>query len=122
MAIELSLFDSESPDDSIDAKYGVVDVLETGEKLLKSSTLESFNKKARNLIAGILTTDDGENAEDLPAYDGALTGDEEGVGLVFPSDILETSDEDNEIGNDNDSDDSDNDSSIMSDSDTLLED
>jgi len=122
MVIELSLLDSGSPDDTVDAKYRVIDVLETREKLLKSSTLKLFNKKTRNLIAGILTTDDSENTEDLPAYDGALTGDEEGVGLVFPSDILEMSDEDDEIGKDDDNDDSDDDSSIMSDSDTLLED
>lgn len=123
MAVEMSLLDSGSPDDSIDTKYGVVDILETGEKLLKSSTLESFNKKSHNLAAGILTTDDDdESTEDLLAYDDGFMENEEDAVLVFPSDILEASDEDSESGKGNDSNGDDDNDSIMSDSDTLFED
>jgi len=118
MAIEMSLLDSGSQDDSIDAKYGAVDILESGEKLLKASTLELFNRKAHSLAAGILTTDDDENTEVLPAYDGAFTDEEGDIGLVFPSDIFETNDEDNESGESDDSDDNDD---ITSDSDMLLD-
>jgi hypothetical protein len=123
-ATEMNLLDSESPDDPIDTKHGVVDILETGERLLKSSTLESFNKKAHSLAAGILTTDEGEETETLPAYNcGGFTDDEEGVGLSFPSDSFEMSDGDSESGKDDDSDgDDDDDDDVMYDSDVLLED
>ena len=121
MATEIGLLTSSSLDDSIDSKYGVVNVLEAGEKTLKLSTLESFNKKARHLAAGVLTTDDDDNTEDLPAYNGVFTDDGEDVGLVFPSDIFNAEDEDDKSDkgdtNDNDSKDI-----AMSDSDTLLED
>lgn len=122
MAIETNILNNGSLDDSVDAKYGVVDIFETGERSLKSSTLESFNKKARSLAAGILVEDDGEDGEDLLAYDGAFTDDEEDVGLVFPSDIFEASDEEDENREDDDSDDSDGEDDGMSDSDTLFED
>ena len=111
-ATEIGLLTSSSPDNSIDSKYGVVDVLEAGEKTLKSSTLKSFNKKAQHLAAGVLTTDDNDNTEDLPAYNGFFTDDGEDIGLVFPSDKGDTNG-----GKDNDSEDI-----AMSDSDTLLED
>ena len=122
MAIETNILNNGSLDDSVDAKYGVVDIFETGERSLKSSTLESFNKKARSLAAGILVEDDGEDGEDLLAYDGAFTDDEEDVGLVFPSDIFEANDEEDENREDDDSDDSDGEDDGMSDSDTLFED
>lgn len=108
MATEYGLLDGDSPDDPISSKYGVVDVLEAGEKALKSATLESFNKKARNLAGGILTTDD-ENADGLP--DGGestelvfpsdmfeATGGDDGCdeGLVFMDEMFETSDDDDE--------------------------
>ena len=83
MATEFGLLDGNSPDDSINSKYKVIDVLEAGEKALKSTTLESFNKKARSLTAGILTTDDSEDI-------GGLLDDREDAGLVFPSDIFDT--------------------------------
>jgi len=118
MATDVGLLNSDSSDDPIDPKYGVVDVLEAGEKSLKSSTLESFNKKARRLAAGILTTDGDGDIEDLPAYNGAFTDDEEDVGLGFPSDIFYTSDDNDRSGEDDDSDGEDNE---MSDSDMLLE-
>lgn len=121
MAIEIGLFGSGSPDDSIDSKHRVVDILEAGEKSLKSSTLESFNKKAQRLAAGILTVDDDENVEDLPAYDGVLMDNEEDGRLVFPSDIFDTSDDDDDDESDKDSS-SDGEDDEMSDSDTLLED
>jgi len=122
MATEMGLLDAGSPDDPIDIKYGVVDVLETGEKFLKSSTLESFNKKSRSLAAGILTVDDDENAEELPAYFSAFTDDDGDVGLVFPSDIFETSGEDDDSGQDDGGGGGDDEDDDMSDSDTLLED
>ena len=123
-ATEIGLLTSSSPDDSIGSKYGVVDVLEAGEKTLKSSTLESFNKKARHLAAGVLTTDDNDNTEDLPAYNGVFTDDGEDVGLVFPSDIFDADDEDDESdkGDTNGGKDNDSEDIAMSDSDTLLED
>ena len=116
MATEIGLLDSSSSDDSIDSKYRIVDVVEAGEKTLKSSTLESFNKKARHLAAGILTTDNDENIEDLPAYNGAFTDDEEDTELVFPSDVFETGSESDKES------DSDGEDDGMSDSDTLLDD
>jgi len=95
MATDIGLLDGGSPDDPIDAKYGVVDTLETGEKSLKSSTLETFNKKVRSLAAGILIADDGENVKDLPAYHGAFTDDDGDVGLslvqTFDSAIIVSS-------------------------------
>ena len=118
-AIEIGLFDNDSPDDTIDSKYGVVDVLDAGEKSLKSSTLGSFNKKARHLAAGILTIDDDEDIEGLPTYSGVLTDDNDDDRLVFPSDIFDTSDDDDESDKDGSSDEEDEE---MSDSDTLLED
>jgi len=129
MATEFGLLDGDSPDDPINSKYRVIDVLEAGEKALKSTTLESFNKKARSLAAGILTTDDGENITGLP-------DDREDTELVFPSDIFETgggddgcddnlvfmdhifetSDEDSEMDGDSDVEDEE-----MANSDALLE-
>lgn len=119
-AIEIDLFDKDSSGDFIDAEDGVIDILEAGEKSLRSSTLESFNKKTRSLATGILTADDGENTQELPAYSGAFTDDDdEGAGSVFPSDIFWTSDEDDtSMGID----DFDGEDDKMSDSDTLLED
>lgn len=116
MAIETGLLDSSSTDDSINSKYRVIDIIEAGGKTLKSSTLESFNKKVWCLVAGILMTDDDESIEDLPPYDGAFTDDEEDAELVFPSDIFETGG-----GSDKESD-SDGEDDGMSDSDTLLDD
>lgn len=123
MAVEIDLLDSGSSEDAVDAKYAAVDVLETGEKSLESSTLESFNKKARSLAAGILTTDDDENVEDFPDYNSTFMDeeDDDGIGLVSLSDISEMSDGDNGSGS-SDSNDSDEDNIDMSDSDTLLED
>jgi hypothetical protein len=115
-AIEMCLLDKDSSGDSIDTEYEVVDILETGEKSLRSSTLESFNKKSRSLSAGILTTDDDESARGLPTYNGAFTdNDEDGVWLGFPSDLLETSDEDDTSGS---VDNSDGEDDEMSDLDT----
>lgn len=127
------MLDGDSPDDAIDLKYRIIDVLEAGEKALKSSTLESFNKKVRSLAAGILTIDDDENI-------GGLLDDGENAKLVFPSDIFETgggddgSDEglvfmdhmlemsDEDLGSNSDTDrDSEDDDDEMVNSDTLLE-
>jgi hypothetical protein len=121
MAVEIGLLDSSSSGDSIDPKYGIVDVLEAGKKSLKSSTLESFNKKVQHLAAGILTTDDDDNADDLPAYNGVFADDEGDFRLVFPSDVFEASDEDDENGQGGDGNGSDSEDDITSDSDTLLE-
>jgi hypothetical protein len=121
MTVEIGLLNSSSSDDSIDPKYGIVDVLEAGEKSLKSSTLESFNKRVRHLAAGILTTDDDDNADDLPAYNGVFADDEGDFRLVFPSDVFEASDEDDENGQGGDGNGSDSEDDIISDSDTLLE-
>ena len=108
MAIETGSLNNSSLGDSIDSKYGVVDILEAGEKSLKSSTLDSFNKKAQCLAVGILTTDkdNDENVEDLPAYSGMFGNDD-------------TSDEDNKSDREDDWNGEDDE---MSDSDTLLED
>ena len=107
------MLDKNSPDDLVDAKYKVVDILEAGEKSLKSSTLGSFNGKVRSFAAGILTTDDEENAEDLPVYSG---------GCVDDDDIFKASDEDDESERVDGSSDSDGEDNEMSDSDTSLED
>ena len=112
-AIETRMLEKDSPDDLVDAKYKVVDILGAGEKSLRSSTLGSFNKKVRSLSAGILTTDDGENTESLPVYSGGYIGDD---------DIFETSDEDDENERADGTSDSDGEDNEMSDSDTLLED
>lgn len=109
-AIEIGLLKKTHLGDSIDAEYGVIDILEGGEKSLRLSTLESFNKKTRSLAAGILTMDEDEDTGDLPVYSGAFMGDddEDDIGLDFPGDLFEASDEDGEDDE-------------MSDSDTLLE-
>ena len=109
-AIEVGLLNSGSSDDSIDPKYVVADVLEAGGKTLKSSTLGSFNKKARQLASGILMVDDDDRVEGLPAYSGALLDDDEDV---------ETSGEDDESDEEEDGD---SESDNMSDSDVLLDD
>ncbi len=52
-----------------------IDVLGTGERLIKSSTLPTFNKKLKCLAAGIPIDDvDGEeDTDDLPRLDLELT-------------------------------------------------
>ena len=45
-----------------------VDTLATGECLLKSSTLATFNKKRRDLCSGILV-EDSDDVDDIPALD-----------------------------------------------------
>ncbi|KAF8225632.1 hypothetical protein L208DRAFT_1268472, partial [Tricholoma matsutake] len=45
-----------------------VDTLATGERLIKSSTLATFNKKWRNLASGIVL-EDLDDVDDIPALD-----------------------------------------------------
>jgi hypothetical protein len=56
----------------------VADALSVGEKKLKSSTLSTFNKKARSMIAG---KDFEAESDELPPLDfdlsGPLAGDDE---------------------------------------------
>ena len=46
-----------------------VDTLATGERLIKSSTLTTFNRKRRNLTSGIVLLEDLDNVDDMPALD-----------------------------------------------------
>ena len=45
-----------------------VDTLATGEQLIKSLTLATFNKKRRNLASGIVL-EDLDDVDDIPALD-----------------------------------------------------
>ena len=51
-----------------------VDTLATGERLLKSSTLATFNKKRRDLCLGILV-EDSDDVDDIPALDLEVCND-----------------------------------------------
>jgi hypothetical protein len=70
----LQEFDSRRPDNS--RQKATVDILETGEAKLKSSTLATFNKKTMAMIAGHGFADDEEDECPAMAYGTSSLPDE----------------------------------------------
>lgn len=65
-AKELNLSKFQKGREGNDLMKPTVDILAAGERLLKSSTLATFNKKVRSLVSGIVID---EEIDDIPPMD-----------------------------------------------------